>query len=210
MIASIIIPAYNEEKNIGKVLEGIKKTVRGYEIIVIDDGSTDRTADIVKNLGYRCISLKKNMGKGYACRAGVNSSRTKKIIFFDADNQFSAKDIPKFAKALDNYDMAVGTRNRKSMPVQRRFSNFIARKIINHITGRKYNDVLSGFRAIRKDAFLALKMGKNRYEFESEMMIKAKSLRIKEMPVSVCYGGSGMPASQSAKVFFYLMKELIK
>ena len=120
MKASVILPAYNEEKNIGNV---IKKIPDEYEIIVVDDGSKDDTLDVAKKLGCVCIRLNKNYGKGFACRTGAKIASNKNIVFMDSDGQLNAWEIPKMISALKTCDLVVGTRNMKSIPTQRKISN---------------------------------------------------------------------------------------
>ena len=210
--ASIIIPAYNESKTVPKVLEQLGKD--RYEIIVIDDGSSDGTGRIVKEMGFRCIVLERNRGKGHACIRGIKEAGSNNIVIFDADNQFDSADIPKMLDALENSDMVIGERKRKNIPLQRRLSNGFAAWVVNRMTGEKLRDVLCGFRAIRKDKFMELGMEKDTYEFESEMVIKAarKGLRISSVPINVRYfsGASGISPMHSAKVTIYILKELIK
>lgn len=203
MKASIVIPAYNEEKNIERVLLGIKRT-GSYELIVVDDGSKDNTAKLAKKHA-KVIRLSENRGKGYACRLGVKASRGSRILFMDGDGQFSPHDISKMLKALEKADLVVGKRNMASVPLQRRLSNFLANLLMRK-TG--VEDGLCGFRAVRKEAFGKMHLCENRYAFESEMNFAAAKagLKIGNVPVDVDYSDySGMPFSQSLKVFLYLV-----
>ncbi len=206
MRASIIIPAKNEEKRIGKVL---KKLDKKYEIIVVDDGSTDHTAEAAGKYKCRVISYRKNRGKGYACRIGVKHASHNHIVFFDADLQMNSKDIPKLLKELKNNDIVIGVRDMEKIPANRRLNNRISRKLINKITGASFKDVLCGFRAVRKDAFKKLNLRQNRYEFESEMLIKAvkKGMKIKEIPVDIKYEkGRKAPVKDNLKLAWYLIR----
>ncbi len=211
MKASIILPAYNEGKNIGSVIKVIKST-GNYEIIVVDDGSKDNTSNVAKKHGCTCIRLNKNMGKGYACRTGAKIASHKNIVFIDSDNQHDASEIPKLLENLRSKDLVMGRRNTGSIPIQRRFSNNFAKSIVSLTAGKKIGDALCGFRAIRKKDFLSLNLKKDRYEFDSEMIITAarKNYRIVEVPVTVRYGiGSSIPAHESAKVAAYILGELL-
>ncbi len=207
-MATIIIPAYNEEPNIEKVLISIPKK---YKVMVVDDGSRDRTAEIVENLGYKCIRLSENKGKGYACRIGAEHADSE-IVFMDADAQFSSDDIPKFIEALNSYDIVIGERIA-GIPIQRRISNKFAIRFVNKISGQKLNDVLCGFRAIRKKKFFELELERDGYEFESEMIIKASraGLKIGTVPVKVQYNEvRGMTVRKSIGLAFYLIKQRVK
>jgi glycosyltransferase involved in cell wall biosynthesis len=212
MKATIVLPAYNEEKNIAEVIKSVK-SAGDYEIIVVDDGSKDRTAPIARKLGVVCVSLGKNRGKGYACVTGAKLASNENIVFIDADNQHDASEIPMLLKELNEYDMVLGKRDFSNVPLQRRVSNAFARKIVSAAAGVKFNDALCGFRAIKKKKFFELGIQKHRYEFESEMLIKAAKMKmkIKEIPVKVRYGiGSSMSMVESAKVTAYILGELIK
>lgn len=207
---SVIIPAHNESKRIGEVLRSLKG--KGYEVIVVDDGSTDGTGDIAEGMGVRCVRVAENRGKGYACREGVQNAKAERIVIFDADGQFNADDIRKMVKALDNNDLAIGQRSMHSIPLARRASNRFAACVVSSITGGRYSDVLCGFRAMNKKMFMELGLERDRYEFESEMAIKAakKGMKIAQVPVSVRYFSdeAGMGIGSSLKVMLYILKEL--
>jgi glycosyltransferase involved in cell wall biosynthesis len=212
MKLSVVIPARNEEKKIAKVIGGIRAVSRDYQIIVVDDGSEDNTAGVARALGCEVYRLRKNRGKGFACRLGTGKAKNQKIVFIDADMQFYPKEIPKLAGRLDECDMVIGSRSAKDIPVQRRLSNRFARALVNSAAKSVHKDVLCGFRAVRKDAFHKLALEKNRYEFEAEMLIKAsrKGLKVCEVPVKVRYlDYPGMPLTQSLKLAFYIIRERI-
>ena len=208
--ASIILPAYNEEKNIGPVIENIPS---GYEIIVVDDGSKDNTLEVAKKYGCVCIRLNRNHGKGFACKTGAKIASNENIVFMDSDGQLDAGDIPKMISALKTCGLAVGTRNINDIPSQRKISNNFAKVMVSKASGKKLGDVLCGFRAIRKKDFIGLNLMKKRYEIEAEMIIKAvrSGMKIKEVPVKVKYGiGSSIPIKDSLKVTSYIINEAVK
>jgi glycosyltransferase involved in cell wall biosynthesis len=208
---TVLIPARNEGERIGQVIRGIRKVSKDYKIIVIDDGSADRTGEVAESLGCKTYRLEKNMGKGFACRLGVEKSRTERIVFIDADMQFYPEEIPKLAERLDECDIVLGARVSREIPIQRRISNSFARRMLNSIAKSKHRDVLCGFRAVKKESFRKLGLEKNRYEFESEMLIKAARMRMRicEVPVRVRYfqGYPGIPASQSIRLALYLIRQ---
>jgi glycosyltransferase involved in cell wall biosynthesis len=207
MEASVIIPAYNEEKNIEKAVKRVRAVSKGYEIIVVDDGSSDRTGYISRKAGARVIRLGKNQGKASACLAGAGKAGCEKVVFIDADLQLKPEEIPKFVRALDDCDLAVGIREMKKVPLQRRLSNSIAAKLV----GGK--DVLCGFRGVKKAALSKMKIKSRRYEFEAEMILaaKKKGLRIKEVPVSVSYESyRGMGIADSLRVLIFILKKRLE
>jgi glycosyltransferase involved in cell wall biosynthesis len=207
MKTSVILPAYNEEKNIGKVLKAVKAAGR-YEIIVVDDGSTDATGDIARKHGCKVLRFDRNIGKGYACRAGAKIASHENLVFMDSDGQLNGREIPKMLKQLRHSGLVVGTRTPETIPVQRRLSNRFAKKMVSVAAGRKMGDVLCGFRAIRRKDFMRLRLEKKRYEIEAEMILKAAAIgmKINEVPVSVKYGvGSSITIPDTAKVTTYII-----
>src|SRR3989338_5584956 len=170
MRISVILPAYNEALNIGSVLEKISGK---YDVIVVDDGSVDNTSEIARARGFFVGRLERNMGKGRACLEGIRHSNSEFNIFIDADGQLDISEIPNFEATLKHADIVIGQRCMEDIPIQRRLSNMFARWMIAIITGRKYDDVLCGFRAVRKSAFQKLELKKGHYYFESEMLIEA-------------------------------------
>jgi glycosyltransferase involved in cell wall biosynthesis len=210
-MVSVVIPAYNEEKKIESVLKGIRKQ-RPQEIIVVDDGSADRTAKMAAKHA-KVLSLKPNQGKGAAMRAGAAMARSENIIFMDADGQFDPEELPAFVKALGKADMVVGVRKFARIPWDRRVTNLLSRLAITMATGRRLEDPLSGFRAVKRSAFMSLDIREKRYAVESEINLKAlkRGLRIVEIPVKVRYGGkSSLGPRQSFKITVYLIKNVLK
>ncbi len=210
MKLSVVVPARNEEEKIASVIKGIRAVSKELQIIVVDDGSEDNTADVAKSLGCEVYRLRKNMGKGFACRLGASKASSQKLVFIDADMQFYPKEIPKLAGRLDECDIVIGRRSGEDIPIQRRFSNWFARSLVNSAAKSSHKDVLCGFRAARKDSFRKLALEKNRYEFEAEMLIKAhkKGMKVCEVPVKVRYlDYPGMPFTQSLKLAFYIIRQ---
>ena len=210
----VIIPVKNEKNNIGKVLSRIPKK---YNVIVVDDGSTDNTSAVVKSFGFKTIILEKNQGKANACKVGVDyinktNPKSELIIFMDGDAQHDPKDIPKIVKKLNKNDLVIGYRDLKAMSIQRQLSNKFARKLINYITKKDFKDVLCGFRGIKKTKFQLLNIERSGYEFEAEMIIKAikNKFKIDNVPVRTIKCTKGMPFLKSMGLGFYLISEVIK
>lgn len=207
MKASIIIPAKNEARRISRVLERLKAS--NHEIIVVDDGSVDNTAEVARRYDCRVISYRKNKGKGYACRLAAKLAKNSYLVFFDADCQMNTKEIPKLLKELKNNDIVIGVRKIDKIPINRKLANKLSKRVVQKATKMEFSDVLCGFRAVRKDAFNRLKLKRNRYEFETEMLIKAvkKCLRIKQVPVTIYYEkGKRAPIRDNLKLALYLIK----
>ncbi|WP_048159724.1 glycosyltransferase family 2 protein [Thermococcus barophilus] len=188
---SVIIPAYNEEKRIGKVLQRMPDFID--EIIVVDDGSEDRTSEVARELGAEVIRLEQNQGKGRAMSEGIKKANGDIIVFIDADGQHKPEEIIKLVEPILNgeADFVIGSRLIKAQgerPLIRKISNFITTSLIRLKLGINVRDTQSGFRAIRRE-FLP-EIESKRYEVETEVLIKAvkKGARVKEVPVSMIYG----------------------
>ncbi len=194
MKRSLVIPAFNEEKRIGKVLDILLKELKEYEIIVVDDGSKDKTADIAFSKGVKVIRNKKNMGKGYAVKIGFLAANGDYIGFVDSDNSLHPRYIKKVFDSLHNFDVAIASRYLKDskikikQPLERiiasRFFNiFVARLLF----GLDISDTQCGCKAARKEVakYLAKKTISNEFEFDVEMLWRAKlkKYRIKEVSV---------------------------
>ena len=193
---AILIPAYNERKNLPTLLKKIKKI--DYTFLIIDDGSTDGTKKYLQRYCLSYISYPNNTGKGYAIKAGVDQilweGSCEWILIMDADGQCSIKDIPTFESALKTHPKAkiiIGNRLCKStgMPFVRKVTNKVMSWIVSRLAGKEIPDTQCGFRLINKDVF-KLKLRSCRFEFESEMLIKAgrAGMKIVSIPVKCIYG----------------------
>jgi len=187
----VIIPAYNEEKRIGKVLQRMPDFID--EVIVVDDGSKDKTSEVARGFGAKVIRLERNQGKGRAMSEGIKKANGDIIVFIDADGQHKPEEIIKLVKPIVNSeaDFVIGSRLIKvqgERPLIRKISNFITTSLIRLKLGISVKDTQSGFRAIRRE-FLP-EIESKRYEVETEVLIKAvkKGARVKEVPVSMIYG----------------------
>lgn len=157
---SIVIPAFNEEGAIGKDIDTVKEAVDregyDYEIIVVDDGSTDKTGEIAASRGITLIRHRSNRGTGAAIMTGIRHAKGEIIITTDADNTYPNHDIPRLIKEMREYDMVVGWRQKEmgSLPLLRSPVKFVIRKLAEYITRARIPDLNSGFRAFRRDVAL--------------------------------------------------------
>ena len=221
-LTSIIIPAYNEEKNITKVIKNVKKLSSKYplEIIVVDDGSKDKTKEVAKKAGAnRIITYKKNKGKGGAFRVGIDNAKGDYIVQIDADHQFQPNEIPFFIKALqEGYDVACGTRFDKgnieqgSVSRVNLFGNWLMSIVTTFFSGIKVTDIMAGFKGFTKDAAHKLDLVTQHFGYEAEVVVKAGKLglKVKEIPITYTkrtFGSSSVHAIKDGiRVSYTIMK----
>jgi glycosyltransferase involved in cell wall biosynthesis len=154
---SIIIPAYNEDAIIGPVLERLmsRYAEEHYEVIVVDDGSTDGTSDIAKATGASVIRHHCNKGYGAAIKTGVRKAKADIVLIMDADGQHNPDDIQNLMSFMDEYDMVVGARQKGShFTLGRRPWKMLLGAVANYLAERNIPDLNSGFRAIKKQRVL--------------------------------------------------------
>jgi glycosyltransferase involved in cell wall biosynthesis len=168
MLISVIIPLYNEEENIQilhKQLSDVLNSLNTeYEIIYVDDGSTDRTPSYLENIQsidkhVIVISLRRNFGQTAAFAAGFDFARGDVIITMDGDLQNDPKDIPKFLQLIKDYDLVSGWRkNRKDPFLSRRLPSMVANWLISKVTGVKLHDYGCSLKAYRRDVVKNLRL----------------------------------------------------
>jgi len=194
MKAIALIPAYNEEKTIKKVISEIERV--GLVPIVIDDGSTDRTYEIAKKMNAVVIKHDENRGKGEALKTGFtfilkNLPKIRNVIIVDADMQYSPKDSIKILDPLrkGEADFVMGRRNWRTVPLRHSFGNLIWRGIFNSFFDTKLKDTNCGYMGLSRIALKKIRRIHGGYIIENMMLIEAlkHKLRIKQVPVSVTY-----------------------
>ncbi|MDE3091051.1 MAG: glycosyltransferase family 2 protein [Chloroflexota bacterium] len=152
---SIIVPAYNEEASIGAVLEGLREWRERAEIIVVDDCSTDRTAEIAEGAAVRVMRHHHNKGYGAALKTGIRAARGDIIVMMDADSEHNAAQIAQLLDHLGDSDMVVGARGKGShAPLLRRPGKWLLSKVANYLAETTIPDLNSGLRAFRKEVAL--------------------------------------------------------
>lgn len=157
---SIIIPAYNEEKGIGITIDHIQTHLStkniSYEIIVVDDGSTDQTANVVSQKNVELIRLSKNTGYGASIKKGVSKAKYDIILITDADGTYPAEEISSVLTYAEQYDMVVGARTSQSaaIPLIRKPAKWFLTQLANFLSEHTIPDLNSGLRSIKKSIFL--------------------------------------------------------
>lgn len=216
---TIIIPSYNEEKNIVNTVKQLKnlEIKEEYEIMVVDDGSSDRTAEKAQKAeADKVVSYEPNRGKGYAMRKGVNEANGEKILFTDADQHHISK-IPEFIEKLEKNTVVTGKRNFNKLPWPRRINNSLAKLVMLLATGKIVKDPICGIRAMYKKDFQTLNLKENGFETESEINLKAikSHMKMKYVPVEIEYPlqtfkFNELGLGKSIKLASYLIKSMVK
>ena len=217
MKTSLIIPAYNEEKALGKVIDEALDKVD--EIIIVDDGSTDNTAAIAENYSRKFKKVKfikhlRNFGKVRALHSGVENASCNNIIFTDADFTYPACYFPVMIQELKKgADLVLGSRFKKginNMQIFNRIGNKIFSIIATYITCISVTDGQTGLRAFRKNRFKELDVKAKSLEYETKMTVRAAKLGYKITEIPIKYrkriGKSKLrPVRDGAKMLFSLV-----
>ncbi|MBA3064498.1 glycosyltransferase family 2 protein [Candidatus Woesearchaeota archaeon] len=187
----VVIPAHNEEKHIEKVIKKAKKFAKN--ILVVDDGSQDKTSAVAEKSGAFVLKHIVNLGKGAALKTGCEyaiKNKAEKIVVLDADGQHDPKEIPEFVKALDNADIVFGYRRlNKNMPFVLRYGNWFIFFMAKLLFGLKIADTQCGYRSFTADAYNKIKWNAVDYSMESEMIanVGKANLRYSQIPIETIY-----------------------
>lgn len=160
---SVVIPAFNEEGGIKVGIETLRAALDGgpreYEIIVVDDGSEDRTAELARNEGVTVLSQPENRGYGASLKVGIDYSKFDIIVITDADGSYPADAIPGLLEDLEGYQMVVGARigEKVAIPTVRQPAKWFLGKLASYLAGRKIPDLNSGLRIMRKPLIMRFK-----------------------------------------------------
>jgi len=152
---SVVIPAFNEEKGIVPTLRELRETLSGldYEILVVDDGSHDRTAELARGEGATVYQQPLNRGYGASLKAGIRRAKHDVIVITDADGTYPASAIPALVAGCETYEMVVGARvgANVAIPLVRRPAKWVLGKLASYLAGRPIPDLNSGLRAMRRE-----------------------------------------------------------
>jgi glycosyltransferase involved in cell wall biosynthesis len=152
---SVVIPAFNEEKGIVPTLRELREVLAGldYELVVVDDGSKDRTAELARAEGVIVIQQPLNRGYGASLKTGIRRAKHDVIVITDADGTYPASAIPALVAGCETYEMVVGARvgSNVAIPLVRRPAKWMLGKLASYLAGRPIPDLNSGLRAMRRD-----------------------------------------------------------
>ncbi len=192
MLKTVIIPALNEEEGIAEVIRRCQAVLSNDdEIIVVDDGSTDKTSSIARKTGVRVIKHDVNKGKAFALRTGFNAAKNDVLVTIDADCTYPPEAIPKMIDALRSADLVVGSRFKKGVPrgfpLSRAIANIVGAEVTSIILSRRLTDVTTGLRAFRREVIEDCPVKARGLDFEAEFTARAitKGYRYAEVPVIV-------------------------
>lgn len=215
----VVVPAYNEEKRLKKVLRDLKKIK--LPIIVVDDGSEDNTYDVArKTHGVLVVRHSINIGKGAALKTGCEAAFKAggdAVVLIDSDGQHKVEDIQPFLKKIKSgeFDIVFGSRNLGlGAPFVRFMGNKLVSVFVNLLFGIYVSDVLCGFRALTKKAYKKINWESSNYSVETEMVIKTGKNKLKycEVPVQTVYYDEfkGVSLLDTFSVFFDILRWRVK
>jgi glycosyltransferase involved in cell wall biosynthesis len=224
---SVFLPAYNEEENVPVVVEKILKALPGvadeYEVIIVNDGSQDRTGEVSEELSLahpnvRVINHERNRGYGGALRSGFGAARYPWVAFVDSDDQFDFADIEKFLPFTQSADLILGYRLQRADSIVRRLYTFGWALIPRILLGMDARDYSCGFKLIKKSVIEAIEplQGEEKV-YQIELLVKAKRKRFRFAEVGVHHyprvfgtqtGASLKVVSRSIREMFDLYRRL--
>jgi glycosyltransferase involved in cell wall biosynthesis len=190
---SVVVPVYNEEKNLPililQLAEVLNRLRKAYEMVFVDDGSTDGSRKILKEMTLeypqiRILGFKKNCGETAAGAAGIKESRGEIVITIDADLQNDPRDIPTMLEYLkEEYDMVTGWRQKRDDSWVKQITSKIANKIRNGLSGESIQDSGCTFRAYKRECLQDLKLYKGMHRF-MPTLVKMEGFRVIEIPIA--------------------------
>lgn len=215
---SVVIPTWNEEGNIGRVIPAIKRVLSGYtyEIIVVDRHSKDRTATIAKKLGAKM--LYDDIGKGSALIKGLMGAKGKLLISMDADLSNEPKELKLLIAGIETgYDICMGSRfiiggGSDDMPLVRRFGNKVFILLVNLLFGSNYTDLCYGYRSFRRGSLQKLGLREKGFGIETEINIKAikKGLKVLEVPSMEKKRGEGVGKLNTFRDGYVILRTIFR
>lgn len=186
--ATVLLPAYNEEIGLQALLPSLLElSHERFEVLVVDDGSTDSTASLAESFGCRVVRHSSNAGKGVALRTGLREARGDKVVVMDADDTYPVDAVLEIINRLDDCEMVVGVRTlgRKNIPPLNRFGNAVLTRAIRLASGSPWTDPLTGFYGMRRNVLERMDLRSNGFSVEAEIAMKSVwlGLRVVDHPI---------------------------
>lgn len=210
---SFVIPAYNEQDNIQRAVDSafefLSKNFSRFEIVIVDDGSTDTTQaaceQILSRYGenVRVLRHDRNCGYGAALRSGLFSTKGDLVFYTDSDNQFDINEIMTLMPFIDDFDMVIGYRKERKDVFVRKFSSRVFNRLIFLIFGLDVKDIDCSFKLFRRESLHQVSIETDEFLVDTELLVKAKrkNLRIKELPVTHFPRKAGKSTVQFRHIF---------
>jgi len=218
---SIIIPAYNEEENVATTVEEVSAVAQqlemDYEIIVVNDGSTDRTGEIGRELeqripNFRLVEHHPNRGYGGSLKAGYAAATTELITYVPADNQFDFREVDRFLAQIDEADIVCGYRANRQDNVIRRFNAFGWNTLVRLLFGYLCRDIDCGFKMFRRNVLEHISLVSNGAMIDTEFLAgaRARGMRIAEVPVTHRPRVAGEATGANLQVIIKAFRDLLR
>ncbi|MFO7605360.1 MAG: glycosyltransferase family 2 protein [Desulfurivibrionaceae bacterium] len=211
---TILLPAYNEELAIGSTVRNLRDRYPGYEVLVVDDGSSDDTARMAEEAGARVKSHPYNIGNGAAIKTGLRAATGDWIIMMDADGQHEPEDVARLLVYQEGYDMVIGARTRKSdTSMHRDIANKLYNAMASFVCKFKVEDLTSGFRLIRRETAMEfIHLLPNTFSYPSTLTLAClrSGLGIKYIPIETRRrkGKSKIKLFQDGARFFIIITKI--
>ncbi len=218
---SVFFPAYYDEDNIGKVVEKTVKVfrevgLREYEIVIIEDGSPDKTGVVADALAkeyehVRVVHHAKNMGYGATLKEGFQTAKYDYVFYTDGDDQFDLADLKKFLQYIPEYDIVTGYRINKQYSPYRKMVSFVYNMLIGLLFGTTFKDINCAFKLVKTDLFKKITIDSTEAFIDAEVLIKAQRLgySIKEIGVTHLPRATGISTGARIPVILGTIKEAI-
>lgn len=218
---SLFFPAYHDEENIGKVtraaVEVLEELGCDYEVIIVHDGSPDRTGEVADGLarsypGVRVIHHERNLGYGAALKTGFTNARNEYIFYTDGDNQFDVRELRKFVALVGLSDLVIGFRNRKRYSPYRKVTSFTYNLVLQVLFDLPYRDVDCAFKLVPRSLIDRIRIDSVDAFIDAELLIKAQqhSMSITEIGVSHYVREAGASTGGKVKVILGTIREMLR
>ena len=218
---SVVLPAYNEEANVERAVEGVSSVAQqlgiDYEIILVNDGSTDRTGEIARELmqrvpSFRLVEHYPNRGYGGSLRAGFAAAMGDLIAFVPADNQFDFREISRLLERLDEADIVSGYRAERQDTFIRKLNGFGWNTLVRLLFGYLCRDIDCGFKLFRREVLERVTLASDGAMIDTEFLAgaRARGFRIAEVPVIHLPRVAGEATGANLKVIAKAFRDLVR